>query len=321
MSSRASTSALSTVSASASLGLGKDREQLVHVAHGAGPLRRHEVAEQLAHEGQPVRADAVERRLGVLRERPGDAADGVVRRAREEALLAVAAVPERGRREGEERQRPALPLDGVEHVRHERLVLEAVAALQGGLDERAPERVAGGRPERDEVLEDRPQRLVLLAAEEEVVPHRQEDVDVGLQREPGEEGGEAGLHLGRVESEELLELVDDDERLGVVAPPPAEEVHRDVGVVEADHLPHGGGVARDLGASACPSATNGASPGVQTRCAHPSGFAGIEPGPQEAALARAGGSDDGEEVPLRQPLPDPLDLGLAAEEVLRPPPR
>ena len=46
---------------------------------------------------------------------------------------------------------------------------------------------------------------------------REQDEDVGLEREAAEQLGEPRLHLGRVQGEELLELVDDQQRLLVPA--------------------------------------------------------------------------------------------------------
>ena len=143
MSSRASTSAFSTSSASASPASpasGEDRQQLLALAHRARALRGHEVAEQLAHERRPLRADPLERRLRVLREGAGDAADLAVRLARQQPLLAVALLPEPRGGEGEERQRAALLLHLRHHLVDERLVLEAVAAGERRLHERAPQR-------------------------------------------------------------------------------------------------------------------------------------------------------------------------------------
>jgi hypothetical protein len=72
---------------------------------------------------------------------------------------------------------------------------------------------------RREVLESVAQALVLTAPEEEVVAQRKQHVDVGLLDEPAQQGGEARLHLGSVQGEQLLELVHDNERLAALLSP------------------------------------------------------------------------------------------------------
>ena len=295
---------------------GEDRQQLVRVTHVAGALRRDKVAKQLAHERQLVAPDAVEGRLGVLRQGARDAANGVVRRPGEHSLLTVTAVPQGCRGKGQQRQRPPLPLDGAQHVGHQALVFEPVSGLHSRLHEGAPERVAGRRPERHQFAEDRPQPLVLLAAEEEVVAHREQDMDIGVQGESREQHREPGLHPGSVEGEQFLELIDDDERLGVRLPPTAEEIDRDVGVVESDHLADSRGVARYFGGKRLPERDERGRPRRADQMSPSVGAGGDEPGAEETALPRPGRTDDRQQVSLGQPLPDPFDLRLPAEEVL-----
>ena len=91
-------------------------------------------------------------------------------------------------------------------------------------------RLRGGRGERREVAEDRPQPVLLAAAEQEVVAQRQQDVDLGLLREAAEERREACLHLRRVQGEELLELVHDDEGLVALLPPAPDSGERTIGL-------------------------------------------------------------------------------------------
>ena len=52
-------------------------------------------------------------------------------------------------------------------------------------------------------------RLVVLAAEEEVVPQGQDHVEIGLEDEAAEQARESRLDLGGIEREQLLELVHD----------------------------------------------------------------------------------------------------------------
>lgn len=226
--------------------VGERGQQLARVAHGARALGGHEVSEDLAHGRFPVRADALQRLVGVLRERAGDAADLLVGGPRQEAPLVVAHLPEPGHGEGEERQRRSLALDGGGHVLDEPRVLEGIALLPRRLDERAAKRRARQRGHRDEVLEDRRERLVVVAAHEEVVTHREEHVHADPLGEVAEKAGERASLLGGSEREQLLELVDDDERPVVGAAPPAQHVAErlDAALEEARH---GVGVACDLG--------------------------------------------------------------------------
>ena len=100
------------------------------------------------------------------------------------------ALPEARDGEGEERQRAPLALDLRHHLVDERLVLEAVAAREGGLHERAPQPARAERRRAASGRQDRRERLVVVAADQEVVAHREEDVDVGLEHEPPEESRE-----------------------------------------------------------------------------------------------------------------------------------
>ena len=101
----------------------------------------------------------------------------------QQTALAVARVPQLRHGKCDQRQRAALAGHGGQHLVHHRLVFEAIAALERGLHQRAPQRGAGGRPDRGELGEHRRERLEPLAPEEEVVAHRQQDVHVCLERE------------------------------------------------------------------------------------------------------------------------------------------
>ncbi len=147
VSSRASMSDRSTCS----LAIRRDEsqntgEELVPLADGAGAFGGDEVAEELADDGEVLVADAIDGGLGVAGERAADAADVVVGLAGEQAGLAVALLPQPGGGEGQQRQRAALALDLGQHLVDQLVVLEAVAALQGGLGQGAAE---GGTGRRD----------------------------------------------------------------------------------------------------------------------------------------------------------------------------
>ena len=62
---------------------------------------------------------------------------------------------------------------------------------------------------KSEALDHRTKGLVPTAMHQKVITHAQQHVDIGFQWKPRQEVGEAGLHIVRVQREELLELVDD----------------------------------------------------------------------------------------------------------------
>ncbi len=82
--------------------------------------------------------------------------------------------------------------------------------------------------------------------EEEVVAHREQHVDVGLERQPSQKLGEALLHLGRVLREQLLELIDDQQSLVVLPAPAAEQRDGHLHLLEPHEIPHRLGVAGEL---------------------------------------------------------------------------
>ena len=108
-----------------------------------------------------------------------------------------------------------------------------------------------------------------MALEQEVVAHGQQHVDVGLEDEPAEQLGEARLHLGRVQREQLLELVHDQQRVVVPVPPAGDDRDRDVRVVDARAALHRLGVARQLAGQRLASDGDGALPGVQRTIRQP----------------------------------------------------
>ena len=123
----------------------------------------------------------------MLGQRPRDAVDPLVGLPREELPAPVPFLPQARDREGQERQRPALGRHRFHHLLDERVLFEPHAPPQSRLHQRPPQRLRGGRSERREVVEDRPQAVLPAAAEEEVVAQRQQDVDLGLLREASEE--------------------------------------------------------------------------------------------------------------------------------------
>ena len=158
---------------------------------------------------------------------------------------------------------------------------------------------------------------MVVAAHQEVVAHREENVHVGLGRETAEEGREARLALRRVEGEELLELVHDHDGRDVPAPPAGEEREGALRVVESHQEPERLGVAREVGREALAELLEGR----RARSAHDHGPAGRlrggDTGPDEGRLARARRPDHTQQPLVAQPLPDPPHVGLATEEAAR----
>ncbi len=250
-------------------------------------------------------------------QRPGDAADLGVGRARQELLLDVAHLPESGYGKGKKRQSPTRSFDGGDHLVHQRFVLEPVATPRGRLDQCAAQPVARHRLERGQGVDDSREGARLEAAHQEVVAEREEDVDVRLASEPAEERGERRLGLGRIEGEELLELVDDDE--GVVAPPPParEKFESRPGIIEVQELSQSLRIVGELGREGLSQATEGRvsrrrhdrRPTLRSR--------GDDARADERGLARARGSDQGEKASLVELPPERRDFLLPPEEAPR----
>ena len=136
----------------------------------------------------------LERRLRVLGQRPGHAADLFVAPPREQTPLAIPMLPEAGHRKREQRQRPSLLGHVPQHVVDEPVILEPVPGEQRRLHERAAQRRAERRRERHQLGEDRVEVLECLAPQQEIVPERQQDVHVGLEHESSEQLCEAALY-------------------------------------------------------------------------------------------------------------------------------
>ena len=76
-------------------GATEHRQEFLAIPRRPRPLRGHQIANQLTDDRDAVLTDLLERRLGVLRQGPADAADVLVGLTSQEALLAVAVVPRR----------------------------------------------------------------------------------------------------------------------------------------------------------------------------------------------------------------------------------
>jgi hypothetical protein len=222
-----------------SCAVGEKSQQLVALRHCTRAVGGDEVAEEVAHHLLPLGADALERRLGVLRQGTYDPADLLVSRASQELPLPIPPLPQARDGEGQERQCTADPLHGVDHLHGERLVLEPVASLLRRLHQGPQQPLAAQRRQRRQVQEDACQSLLLGAPDQEVVPQRQQHVHVRLARQAPQQLREPPLHLGRVQREQLLELVHHQDRVPVAFAPPAHHLERHLGVVDVDQLPEG----------------------------------------------------------------------------------
>jgi hypothetical protein len=187
------------------------------------PWAGNEVPKDLAHEPLSLGPDAVHRGLGLVRESALDAGHLVARLAGEELSLAVPPLPQPRHEERHERQGPSLSLRRSQNLLHDRVVLEPIAFSRRRLHHRSAKRVPWRRAERGQPIEDRCQRLMVVAAHEEVVPQRQQHVDVRFRGEASQERREALLRVRLVQREQLLELIDDEQRGLVCLPPPAHD--------------------------------------------------------------------------------------------------
>lgn len=156
-----------------------------------------------------------------------------------------------------------------------------------------------------------------MAVKQEVVAHGQQDVGVGLDREATEQLGKARLLFGRVQREQLLELIEDQHGLGVALAPTLEERDGHVRLAEVDELLDGFRVTGEL----APERTRDGRKRTIARSAADVTPAfrqrRNEPRPEQRALARSGGADDREQPRPAQLGAQRLDLRLPAEEMLR----
>jgi hypothetical protein len=113
-------------------------------------------------------------------------------------VVRVALLPQARNGKGQERQGGTSPFDRVQHLVHQRLVLEAVALLSRGLGDCAPQALPREGAKGCQLREDRHQGGMVVALHEEVVAQRKQYVDVGLRDQTPEKGGEALLRLRRV---------------------------------------------------------------------------------------------------------------------------
>jgi hypothetical protein len=193
-------------------------------------------------------------------------------------------------------------------------VLEAIAPPLRRLLDRPPEVLPLQRQQRGQLAQHRGQGLLLAATDEEVVPQGEQDMDVGLGGQTPQERGEALLHLRRVQGEQLLELVHDEERFPVAPPPATQQGDRRVGLLEAGEHGERFGVAGQLRAQRLPQAPEGMGAGGADECRPSFGPGREDSGSDERGLARPRGADHGEEPAVGDSPPQLPDLALAAEE-------
>ena len=152
--------------------------------------------------------------------------------------------------------------------------------------------------------------------DEEVVAHGEQHVHVRLERQPPEKLGESGLDFGPVQCEQLLELIHDQQRLFVAFPPPGDQPHRNVGMLEPQQLAYRLGVTGDLSRQLLGQGNHRRAARGADDAAPPFRQGRDQPGPEERAFAGAGGPDDRLQMRPAQLAPHLLDLHLAAEEIL-----
>ena len=291
----------------------EDREQFFPVDRRTRSLGRHQVAEDLAHEVLPV-AHALQHRLRVLCQGPGDAANLSVRLACEDLALAVPLLPKPRDGEREQRQRRPRPRDALHDLFDHCLVFEPVADLLSRLHQRPPEGTRREREQRREIGEEGPERRVLLRPHEEVVAQRHHDVHAGVGREPAEKVGEARLHVAGVQREQLLELVHDEQR-ALVPPPPRRECgcHL-IARVGAHEALEGRRVVRQFGHQRPRHGRERPVARRQPQAAPAARGQRDDAGAQERRLARSRRADDGQQRAGLEALPERLHLRLAPEE-------
>ena len=294
--------------------VGEGGEELVPSLERPRPFGRHEVAQDLPHDRNARGADRLERRLGVLGKSAGHSADVLVATAREQAPLTIAVLPQARQCEGEQRQRPSLLRHVAQHVVHEPLIFEPVTGDKCRLHQCASQRGAGWRRERRQVGENGAQVLEGLALQEEIVSDGEEDVHVGVEHESSQELREAVLHLDPVQREQLLGLIDDKERVIMLLAPSSRQEDGRGDILETGQEVHRLAIAGQLRSQRLGQSGEGPVP----RCAHegrPASRKGRhQSGPQEGALASAGGPDHGSQARVSQLTKQRLHFELAAEE-------
>ena len=86
----------------------------------------------------------------------------------------------------------------------------------------------------------------LVAVEQEVVAHRQQHVHVRFEREARQQLREPLLRFRQTLREQLLELIEDQQRMIVPAAPARDDVDGDARLLEVDQPRDGLGIARQL---------------------------------------------------------------------------
>ena len=118
---------------------------------------------------------------------------------------------------------------------------------------------------------------MVVAPHQEIVAHRKEHVDVCLERQPPEQSGEAGLRFRLVQSEELFELVENDEDIVVGPAPAGQDLEGGWGSSKPTSFRRASGSRASSGPNAWKSARKGAGPGVHTIAAQPWGREATSP--------------------------------------------
>jgi len=214
----------------------------------------------------------------------------------------------------------ARALDAVHHLVHQRLVLEAVAALARRLDDRAPQAGARQRAERREIGEDAGERCVVVAPHQEVVAHGQHHVDVRLGRDAATSVATWACVSDGFKVKSSSNWSKTTSAVAVGLAPASQHSERHVRIVEGHQLRSASRSVVSSGASACPSARSGEVPGVHTIAASPPAApeAHRRARTRSCRLRRA---DQGQQRPRANSRPERDDFLLAPEEHRRIPAR
>ncbi len=320
---------------------GQPVQELPSPPEPSGPVPRHQPEQERARQ-VVAGVQTVQHGLGVSRQRPGHAADGLVVSAAKDPALEVAPLPQLLAGELQQRQGGGLSPHGADHLLHHPAVVHRVAVGRERLHDGVAQGVGPRRGDRDHVGE-QPRPGARRQATQVVLPQRQDRADggagvVGRGLHRGQEGALDG-RLG-AQGEELLELVHHQQHpaapvAGQRHQPEVEQRGRVPDLVRQVRRAAGPEVARLQGflvqgpggiEGVRRGRTHGLGEGLERARARPDGqheVAGhlAQPrhhtGPHEGGLPRAGRADHHGGGGAPEVLDDRRDLVVPAEEQAR----
>ena len=257
--------------------LRKNGQQIVDVTNGSCPFCRNEVAEDLANEGQMFLSNSCQRGVGMPGQCPAHPTDIFVGCSSQEFPCTIPFLPQARQRKSEHWQRPALAFDLGDHLFWHVGVDEGETEVLCGFDDGPSERTCVWLVQHSHVRKNRAQSGVSVTPAQEVVSQGNEYVNVGLVRQPAKELSEAALRLFRIQCEQLLELINDEEHLVVAVPPPAHNRNHLTELSQFDQFRDRIFVALEFRHKRSCQRANGASPGWQTTALQPFGLVAITP--------------------------------------------